>query len=47
MALPVAPRHEVCPQTVKMSVGGAEYEAALAQRENPFAALVRLKPGKS
>jgi uncharacterized protein len=46
MALPVAPRHEACPESVRMSAGEPEFEAALGQRENPFAALARLKPGK-
>jgi uncharacterized protein len=46
MDLPVAPRHETCPQPVKMSVSDADFEAAEAARENPFAVLGRLKPGK-
>jgi uncharacterized protein len=46
MELPVAPRHEVCPQPVKMSVADADFEAAAAERENPFALLGRLKTGK-
>jgi uncharacterized protein len=48
MELPVAPRHEVCPEPVKMSVADAGFEAAEAQakRENPFAVLGRLKAGK-
>ena len=47
MALPVAPRHEVCPEPVRMAAGEEEFEQALARRDNPFAALARLKPGKS
>jgi len=47
MALPVAPRHEVCPQPVRMTAGEEEFTQALAERESPFAALARLKPGKS
>ena len=46
MELPVAPRHEVCPEPVKMSVADPEFEAASAERENPFAVLGRLKAGK-
>ena len=46
MALPVAPRHETCPEPVRLSAGEPEFEAALAERDNPFAALARLKPGK-
>lgn len=43
MELPVAPRHQVCPAPVKMSAGEDEFEAAGGERENPFAALARLK----
>jgi uncharacterized protein len=46
MALPVAPRHEVCPQPVRMAAGEEEFAQALAERESPFAALGRLKSGK-
>jgi uncharacterized protein len=46
MELPVAPRHEVCPEPVKMSAADAEFDAASAEKENPFAILGRLKPGK-
>ncbi|MEJ8837081.1 YceD family protein [Ramlibacter sp. AN1133] len=46
MELPVAPRHDVCPEPVKMSAADADFEAAAAEKENPFALLGRLKPGK-
>lgn len=46
MELPVAPRHEVCPAPVKMSAVDADFEAASARKEHPFAVLGRLKPGK-
>ena len=46
MTLPVAPRHDVCPQPVKMSVADAGFEEAAAEKENPFAVLGRLKAGK-
>lgn len=46
MALPVAPRHDTCPEAVPLSAGDEEFEDALSRRENPFAALARLKPGK-
>lgn len=47
MALPVAPRHEACPQPLPMSVAdpGAEDEAPV--RDNPFALLQKLRPGKA
>jgi uncharacterized protein len=46
MELPVAPMHDVCPQAVKMSAADADFEAAAAEKENPFAVLGRLKSGK-
>jgi uncharacterized protein len=46
MELPVAPRHEVCPEPVKMSASDPDFEAANAERENPFAVLGRLKTGR-
>ena len=47
MALPLAPRHEACPQPVNMSVADQDFDDASAQRENPFALLGKLKDGKS
>jgi uncharacterized protein len=46
MELPVAPMHDVCPEPVKMSVADADFEAASAEREHPFAVLGQLKAGK-
>lgn len=46
MELPVAPRHEACPEPVKMSAVDPAFEAAVAEKENPFAVLGRLKTGK-
>jgi uncharacterized protein len=46
MDLPVAPRHEVCPEALPMSSGQEEFEAAMAERPRPFASLARLKGGK-
>ena len=46
MDLPVAPRHEACPEPVKMSAADPGFEAAGADKENPFAVLGRLKTGK-
>ena len=45
MSLPVAPRHEVCPDPMAMSVADPDFDAGDA-RENPFAQLARLKSGK-
>jgi uncharacterized protein len=47
MEMPLAPRHEVCPEPVKLAVADEEFEAALGRRENPFAMLGKLKTGKS
>jgi uncharacterized protein len=46
MELPVAPRHESCPEPVKMSAADAGFDAASAEKEHPFAVLGRLKSGK-
>lgn len=47
MALPLVPRHEVCPTEVKLSAEDADFEAASAAKPNPFAALAGLKGGKT
>jgi uncharacterized protein len=46
MEVPVAPRHEVCPEPVKMSAEDPDFDAAGAEKENPFAVLTRLKSGR-
>jgi uncharacterized protein len=46
MELPLAPRHEVCPEAVKMSATDPDFESASAEREHPFAVLGRLKSSK-
>ena len=46
MDLPVAPRHQVCPEPVKLAVADDGFEAEPAKKENPFALLQRLKSGK-
>lgn len=47
MALPVVARHEVCPLDVKLAVQDPDFEAVSGAKANPFAALGRLKIGKS
>lgn len=47
MALPLVPRHEVCPTEVKLAAQDADFEAASAAKPNPFAALAGLKGGKT
>jgi len=40
------PRHEVCPTEVKLVAQDADFEAAQAEKPNPFAALAGLKGAK-
>lgn len=42
MALPLVPRHEICPEAVVMAVSDPEVDAA-QERPHPFAALAGLK----
>ena len=46
MALPLIPRHETCPGVVKLSAADPAFEAAAAEKRNPFAVLAKLQPGK-
>lgn len=46
MELPLAPRHESCPEPVKLAVADEGFESASAERDKPFALLGRFKPGK-
>ncbi|MFI4927533.1 MAG: YceD family protein [Burkholderiales bacterium] len=46
MEMPVAPRHEVCPEPVKMSAVDPDFDTGDSERENPFAVLGGLKTGK-
>jgi uncharacterized protein len=47
LALPVVPRHEACPVEVKLAVADPGFDAALAEKRNPFAVLAKLQGGKS
>lgn len=48
MALPIVPRHEVCPHAVTMSATDAGFEqAAQAEKTSPFAVLAGLRHGRS
>ena len=50
MALPLIPRHEVCPNPVKLSAADAEFDQTSLEKTNPFSALTKLqglKPDKS
>ena len=46
MALPLVPRHETCPVALKLTVADPEFDAALAEKTQPFAALAKLKTGR-
>ena len=48
MALPVVPRHEVCPVEVTLEAADPGFESAMAEKRNPFSVLAKLqndKPG--
>lgn len=45
LSLPLVPLHEVCPETLPMSVADPAFEAA-AERPNPFGVLAGLKTGQ-
>ena len=47
METPLAPRHEVCPQPVRLTAADADFDAGEGERVNPFAVLGKLKGGKS
>lgn len=44
MALPLVPRHEECPTEVPLASSDDDFEAANAEKPNPFAALASLRP---
>ena len=47
MAMPVVPRHEECPVEVQLEVVDPGFDAASAEKRNPFAVLAKLQGGKS
>lgn len=46
MAMPVVPRHEVCPGEVTLAVQDPDFDAASAAKPSPFATLAALKGRK-
>jgi uncharacterized protein len=46
MALPIVPKHDVCPVNVKLASTDEEFKAALTQKPNAFAALGSLKKAR-
>ncbi|WP_048441213.1 DUF177 domain-containing protein [Caenimonas sp. SL110] len=45
MEMPIAPFHEICPESVQLSAVDDGFEEAGGARENPFAVLETLKSG--
>ena len=43
MALPVVPKHDVCPDAVKLQVADPDFVEEVAEKPNPFAVLEQLK----
>jgi uncharacterized protein len=43
MALPVVPKHDVCPDVVKLQVADPDFVEEAAEKPNPFAVLEQLK----
>jgi uncharacterized protein len=46
MELPLVPRHDECPSEVVMAAEDANFEAASAEKRNPFAVLAQLQDTK-
>ena len=47
MALPLIPRHDVCPTQLKLSAADADFELKSAGKANPFSVLAKLQGPKS
>lgn len=46
MELPAVPRHDECPNEVRMASSDEDFEEACAQKPNPFAALAGMRKDK-
>ena len=46
MELPLIPRHETCPQPVKLEALDADFDAVTPEKPNPFAVLAKMQIGK-
>lgn len=46
MGLPLIPRHEVCPTTVKLEVVDPDFDVSASAKPNPFAVLAKLQGAK-
>jgi uncharacterized protein len=47
MEMPLAPRHDVCPEPVQLSAVDPDFEEGGGRGEHPFSLLGKLKGGKS
>jgi uncharacterized protein len=47
MEVPLAPRHESCPEPLVHEASDEDFDEAAGARENPFALLGKVKSGKS
>ncbi len=47
LALPLIPRHVVCPVPVKLAAVDPAFDAAMAEKRHPFAVLSKLHGGKA
>ncbi|WP_294768472.1 YceD family protein [uncultured Rhodoferax sp.] len=45
MAIPAVPKHETCPQAVKLEAVDPDFEGGQEEKPNPFAVLQKLKGG--
>ena len=43
MAMPVVPKHAMCPEPVKLQVADTDFVEASVEKPNPFAVLEQLK----
>jgi len=46
MELPLIPRHETCPQPVKLEALDADFDASTPEKPNPFAVLAKMQISK-
>jgi uncharacterized protein len=47
MEMPLAPRHDVCPEPVRLSAADPDFDQGAGPAEHPFSLLGKLKGGKS
>lgn len=45
LGMPLVPRHKVCPGPVTLAVADVDFDAATAEKRQPFSVLAKLKTG--